>query len=71
MVINRIIIKNTTLIFLYVDINKNLKTLKKDKKKHGFGLKNIKKIVDKYNGNIGMDIKDKKFITQITLILEN
>lgn len=53
------------------DINKNLKTLKKDKKKHGFGLKNIKKIVDKYNGNIEMDIKDKKFITQITLILEN
>ncbi len=53
------------------DINKNFKTLKKEKNKHGFGLKNIKKIVDKYNGYIEMDIRDNKFITQIALILEN
>lgn len=53
------------------DINKNLKTIKKDKTKHGFGLKNIKKIVDKYNGNMEIDIKDNKFITKIALILEN
>lgn len=53
------------------DINKNLKTIKKDKNKHGFGLKNIKKIVDKYNGNMEINIKDNKFITKIALILEN
>ena len=52
------------------DINKNLKTIKKDKAKHGFGLKNIKKIVDKYNGNMEMDIRENKFITQIGLILK-
>ena len=44
--------------------------IKKDKVKHGFGLKNIKKIVDKYNGNIEIDIKDNKFITKIGLILK-
>lgn len=53
------------------DINKNLKTIKKDKTKHGLGLKNIKKIVDKYNGNMEINIKDNKFITKIALILEN
>ena len=40
-------------------------TSKKDKKNHGFGIDNVRKTVEKYNGNIVMGIEDGKFRTVI------
>ncbi len=52
-----------------LDKNNNIITSKKDIFNNGFGLKSIKKIVNKYNGNIKIEINDNKFITEIILIL--
>lgn len=52
-----------------LDINNNIITSKKDIFKYGFGLKSIKKIVEKYNGNIKIEIKNNKFRIEIILIL--
>lgn len=45
-----------------------LKTSKKDSAHHGYGLKNIRSIVEKYNGFIDIDNKDNKF--KISIVLE-
>ena len=40
-------------------------TSKQNKNYHGYGLKSIKMIVDKYNGDLKIDVKDNIFIIQI------
>lgn len=49
-------------------IDKGFKT-NKDKRYHGFGLKSIKKICQKYDANIEIKEQDHKFYIEITLIL--
>lgn len=39
-----------------------LKSTKKDKKKHGFGIENIKQALSKYNHVVKMDQTDKEFV---------
>lgn len=43
------------------------KTSKKEKGAHGFGLKNIMKVVKQYNGNIDFLVTDQSFRVEITL----
>ena len=49
--------------------NQTLKT-KKDKQKHGYGLKSVCKIVHQYHGEMDIQYDDKKFIIQLSLILQ-
>jgi len=44
-------------------------TTKKDKNYHGFGVKSIKLLVEKYNGTVLIDIIDKSFSLQIVIPL--
>ncbi|MCR5102780.1 MAG: GHKL domain-containing protein [Butyrivibrio sp.] len=41
------------------------KTIKDDVSNHGFGLKSMNEIVDKYNGNIKFEVNDNKFKVNI------
>lgn len=45
----------------------NLITTKENKEYHGFGLKNVKECIDKYQGIMDITIEDNKFITFISL----
>jgi len=45
----------------------NLITTEKDKENHGFGLQNIKKVIQKYDGTVDIDYSDNLF--SITLLL--
>ena len=49
-----------------VDINE-LRTTKADKENHGLGLKNIKSIVQKYEGNFQIEIENQIFRVKIYL----
>lgn len=42
-------------------------TKQKDKRNHGIGLKNVVDIVQKYNGEYEIDVKDKNFVIEIFL----
>jgi len=42
---------------------------KKDKKNHGFGLKSIKRIVNRYHGVVGIEQTDTQFVLKATLLL--
>jgi len=44
-------------------------TTKKDKRNHGLGLKNVKRIVDKYHGELEMCEQDGYFFTNVVLYL--
>ena len=44
-----------------------LKTSKNDKKNHGFGLKHVKEIVKKYDGNFNYELLKNYFIANVTL----
>ena len=44
-----------------------IQTSKKDKTNHGFGLKNIHRIVDKYNGKISISCENHIFTVDITI----
>lgn len=49
-------------------LGKNMyKTTKSDRENHGFGIENIKHVVDKYNGILRMDEKDTIFNINIAL----
>lgn len=50
-----------------LDKNKNLQTTKISKKYHGFGIKNIKRIIQKYDGIIRYYEKDNYFICDILI----
>lgn len=43
--------------------------IKKDKRYHGYGMKSIKKIIQKYNGSLDINI-DKTFELKGTLLLK-
>lgn len=49
------------------NLNENLETTKKNKNAHGYGLKNVKEIVEKYQGNLQIKQTDGKFIVSIIL----
>lgn len=46
-------------------------TLKEDKQLHGYGLKNVKRIVKKYNGTMNTTYSESRFCTNIMLYLTN
>lgn len=49
-------------------INPDMKTTKKDKTKHGYGLQNVREVVQRYNGKMEYRIKMKNYIVcRITL----
>ena len=50
-----------------LESNMDLNTTKNDKSFHGFGIKNIKRIVDKYNGLIRFDEESGYFICDILI----
>ncbi|WP_027702413.1 sensor histidine kinase [Metaclostridioides mangenotii] len=55
-----------------VNINKNkLVTDKKDEFLHGFGINNIKEVVEKYNGEVVIENTDEKFVLTILIPLPN
>ena len=49
------------------DMLGNLTTSKDDKESHGVGMKIIKEIVEKYNGEYMVDIQDGMFVTRIEM----
>lgn len=51
--------------------NKSLFTTKEDKKYHGFGLKSVRSITEKYNGICEFYEEDGKFCVQVALPLNN
>jgi sensor histidine kinase regulating citrate/malate metabolism len=48
--------------------NPKMRTIKEDKTNHGYGMKKIKKIVEKYNGLMKCDEKDNMFIVKAMLV---
>ena len=38
---------------------------KREEKEHGWGIENVKEIVEKYNGDMKIEYQDKKFIVDI------
>ena len=46
-----------------------LRTIKKDKSQHGFGLLNVEHIVDKYNGYMNINYSDTLFTIKIMLCI--
>ena len=50
--------------------NPKLKTRKKDKSAHGYGIRSIKNIAEKYNGSVDFFEVNGCFITEIWLELE-
>ena len=49
--------------------NSNFITTKKDKYAHGIGLKNVREIVNKYNGETVVDYTETRFIVKILIPL--
>lgn len=54
---------------LCLDKAGKLQTSKEDKENHGMGLKNVEKAVEKNNGRIHYDIKEKEFCCEVILPL--
>jgi len=65
-----IIIKNDIESSVIND-NKNLFTTKENKRSHGFGLKSVRSITEKYNGICEFYEEDGKFCVQVALPLNN
>lgn len=49
--------------------NNHIVSTKRDKKAHGYGLKNIRRIVDKYDGVMVMETSDYKFYIYISFFM--
>lgn len=47
--------------------NKDLKTTKKNREYHGYGIGNMIKVVESYGGNITFEIKDNMFVVDIDI----
>ncbi len=69
--ITLITISNSCRTDPFLQPGKNLITHKPDKSKHGFGIKSIRKIVKKYNGNMEMYYKDDSSTFHVIITLEN
>ena len=48
----------------------SITTAKKDKKNHGYGLKNVYRIVQKYNGSMMVKREKDRFIAEVVIIEE-
>ena len=59
-------IKNTYLVSEQ-DAYSLKKTSKKDKNNHGYGIQNMRRVVEKYNGELIQQVKEGKFITLIQM----
>lgn len=46
-------------------------TIKEDKSAHGYGLKNVERIIQKYHGTMDIDYTDKRFSIHIMMYLSN
>lgn len=51
-----------------ITINKNLETSKKDKTSHGIGLKNVKNVIKKYDGELSINYTESTFIASFILL---
>ncbi|MDO4167101.1 MAG: GHKL domain-containing protein [Eubacteriales bacterium] len=49
------------------EINKNLQTTKANPSEHGFGLKSVQQVVDKYHGLLNQKVDSGYFLTKIVL----
>jgi two-component system sensor histidine kinase AgrC len=54
-------------IFNPIGEDGKLRTTKKDKENHGFGIKSIKQVVEKYDGMLNYEYQDGQFILNIML----
>ena len=63
----RICIENTYSGNLKLDTNGNVVTMKKDTKNHGYGMKNITEIVEKYHGKKEINMEQNRFVVDIIL----
>lgn len=59
-----IVVKNTVHTDVIIEDNR-LVTTKNDKLNHGFGSKNVKAVVEKYNGHLNYSCKEKEFSVEI------
>ena len=48
----------------------SITTAKKDKKNHGYGLKNVYRIVQKYNGSMVVKREKDRFVAEVVIIEE-
>ena len=62
----RILMENTYTGNLQVDKNGNIKTIKKDKRNHGYGVKNVMRIIDKYDGKRDINTDGNRFRVDVT-----
>ncbi len=51
----------------YKDINNDLSTRKQDKKNHGMGLKSIRRIAEKYDGTLDINLENELFKLSVLL----
>lgn len=52
-----------------VVVRGKIATTKKNKSLHGYGLQNVKRVVNRYEGNMGMRIQENTFCVSITFFL--
>ena len=51
--------------------NKTIATSKSDKDHHGFGVSNILRVVQKYDGEADLSADDKQFTLDLNLVLRS
>jgi hypothetical protein len=62
----RIYMENTYTGTLSIDKNGSVKTIKKDEKNHGYGLKNVLEIIERYGGEKDINAEEKRFRVDVT-----
>lgn len=67
----RIRMENTYTGTLQIDKNGNIKTIKKDTRNHGYGVKNVMKIIEKYDGAKDINTDNNRFIVDVTFKAPN
>lgn len=67
----RIRMENTYTGTLQIDKNGNIKTIKKDTRNHGYGVKNAMKIIEKYDGAKDINTDNNRFIVDVTFKAPN
>lgn len=54
-----------------IETNKELKTTKQNKNRHGFGIENIKRVIYRHNGILNFDEENGYFICDILIPIQN
>lgn len=67
----RIRMENTYTGNLQIDKNGNIRTIKKDTRNHGYGVKNVMKIIEKYDGEKDINTDNNRFIVDVTFEAPN